>query len=44
MKVLDDAKLTEEERRLILWDNAVKIFKLDKEAERAKAVFSKAAQ
>src|SRR5262249_59876142 len=43
LKVLDDANLTEEERRLILWDNAVKIFKLDQEAARARSVFSKAA-
>ena len=41
LKVLDDANLTEEERRMILWDNAVKIFKLEKEAERARGVFSK---
>ena len=30
--------LTEEERRMILWDNAVRLFKLEKEAERARAV------
>jgi predicted TIM-barrel fold metal-dependent hydrolase len=28
MKVLDDAKLTEEERRKILWENAYKLFRL----------------
>jgi predicted TIM-barrel fold metal-dependent hydrolase len=44
MKVLDDANLTDEERRMILWDNAIKVFKLEKEAQRAQAVFSKAAQ
>src|SRR5215471_18349256 len=44
LKVLDDANLTEEERRLILWDNAVKVFKLDQEAARARSVFSKAAE
>jgi uncharacterized protein len=44
LKVLDDANLTEAERRLILWDNAIKVFKLEKEAARARAVFSKAAE
>jgi hypothetical protein len=44
LKVLDDAKLSEAERRMILWDNAVKIFKLDKEAERAGAALRKVAQ
>jgi predicted TIM-barrel fold metal-dependent hydrolase len=38
LKVLDDADLTEEERRVILWDNAVRVFKLEREAERASAV------
>jgi predicted TIM-barrel fold metal-dependent hydrolase len=32
LKVLDDAKLTDAERKLILWDNAVRLFKLDQEA------------
>jgi predicted TIM-barrel fold metal-dependent hydrolase len=44
LKVLDDAKVTDEERRLILWDNAIKVFKLDKEAVRAHSAFSKAAE
>ena len=28
LKVLDDAKVTDDERRMILWDNAVEVFKL----------------
>jgi predicted TIM-barrel fold metal-dependent hydrolase len=44
LKVLDDADLTEEERRVILWDNAVRVFKLEREAERASAVVQKAAE
>jgi predicted TIM-barrel fold metal-dependent hydrolase len=44
LKVLDDAGLTEEERRMILWDNAVEVFKLEKNAERARAVFKNAAE
>jgi predicted TIM-barrel fold metal-dependent hydrolase len=36
LKVLDDAGLTEAERKLILWDNAVKLFKLGNEAEAAR--------
>ena len=41
LKVLDDANLTQEERRMILWDNAVKLFKLEKEAERARVGVTK---
>jgi predicted TIM-barrel fold metal-dependent hydrolase len=37
MKVVDDAKLTEEQRRLILWENAVRLFKIEKEAGKAQA-------
>jgi predicted TIM-barrel fold metal-dependent hydrolase len=44
LKVLDDAQLTSEERRMILWENAVKVFKLEKEAERARTSFSRAAE
>jgi uncharacterized protein len=44
LKVLDDAKLTDAERRMILWDNAVKIFKLENEAERAGAAMRRVAQ
>jgi len=44
LKVLDDANLTQEERQMILWDNAVKLFKLEKEAERARVVLQKAAE
>ena len=35
-KVLDDANLTDEERRLIMTENAVKLFKLNEEVERAR--------
>lgn len=34
LKVLDDAKLTAKERKNILWDNAVKVFKLDQYVQR----------
>jgi amidohydrolase family protein len=44
LKVLDDAKVTDEERRMILWDNAVEVFKLGKEAEKARSVFRSAAE
>lgn len=37
LKVLDDAKLRAEERRLILCDNAIKLFKLDAEIAKVKA-------
>src|SRR5262249_30462305 len=37
MKVVDDAKLSEADRRLILWDNAVRLFKLEREADAALA-------
>ena len=40
LKVLDDAKVTEEERRMILWDNAVRVFKLEKEADEARVGIS----
>jgi predicted TIM-barrel fold metal-dependent hydrolase len=43
-KVLDDAKLTEAERRMILWDNAVRIFKLEEQADRAKSTVRSAAE
>jgi predicted TIM-barrel fold metal-dependent hydrolase len=42
MKVLDDAKLSAEERRMILWDNAVRIFKIGNKAQEAKANLMKA--
>ena len=37
LKVVDDAKLTANERKQILWDNAVRVFKLNQYAERALA-------
>lgn len=42
MKVVDDAKLNPAERQMILWDNAVKLFKLDAEAERARRSHARA--
>lgn len=42
MKVLDDANLSEEERHMILWGNAVRLFKIGKEAEEANEVLRKA--
>jgi predicted TIM-barrel fold metal-dependent hydrolase len=36
MKVLDDANLTDEERQSILWNNAVRLFKLEPQAQRIK--------
>jgi hypothetical protein len=42
--VLEDAKVTDEERRMILSDNAVKIFKLDQEAGRARSAMRQAAE
>ena len=44
LKVLDDANVTHEERQMILWDNAVEVFKLEKEAEKAQSAFRGAAQ
>jgi uncharacterized protein len=44
MKVVDDAKLSEADRRRILWDNAVKLFKLEREADAALAASGGAAQ
>lgn len=35
MRVLDDAHLSEEERRMILWENAVRLFGIGKEVEEA---------
>jgi predicted TIM-barrel fold metal-dependent hydrolase len=43
LKVLDDANVTEQERRRILWDNAVKLFKLAKEAGKAQSILKIAA-
>jgi predicted TIM-barrel fold metal-dependent hydrolase len=44
LKVLDDANVTDEERRMILWDNAVEVFKLEEEAEKARSAFRSAAE
>jgi Amidohydrolase/Tripartite tricarboxylate transporter family receptor len=44
LKVLEDAKVTDDERRMILWDNAVKVFNLENEAEQARSVFRTAAE
>jgi predicted TIM-barrel fold metal-dependent hydrolase len=44
LKVLDDANLSATERQMILWDNAVKLFNLEKEAEQASRAVPKAAE
>jgi predicted TIM-barrel fold metal-dependent hydrolase len=44
LKVLDDANVTGQERRMILWDNAVEVFKLEEEAEKARSAFRSAAE
>jgi predicted TIM-barrel fold metal-dependent hydrolase len=43
LKVLDDANVTEQERRRILWDNAVQLFKLAEEAGKAQSILKIAA-
>src|SRR5690349_4360547 len=42
LKVLEDANLTAEERQMILWDNAVRLFKVEEEAARGRALLEKA--
>jgi predicted TIM-barrel fold metal-dependent hydrolase len=44
LKVLDDAKLTAAERKMILWDNAVRVFKLEQHAIRATSAHRSAAE
>ncbi len=44
LKVIEDAKLTDAQRQMILWDNAVEVFKLGQQADRAKSMPRSAAE
>ncbi len=44
LKVIDDAKLTDAQRQMIFWDNAVEVFKLGQQADRAKSMPRSAAE